>query len=638
VPARIPRAPYPPAGLLPTLVAMPALVDALEPELELPVEPGEEAVARFSVRNTGDDVNNFTFRILGEPGRWPTDIRVVGEPAGERSADGLPEMDLLPNGKGEVEVTFRPPLTSETAPGLVPYGLLVCSYAARDHKREEDVEAVQQGLLNVGSFHRRAAQLLPRTSRGRFSGKHRLAVDNYGNTAVTAAFAAEDAENALNVRFSPKRVVVEPGTVAFTKVKVKPQRKFLLGPPRAAPFKIFVRFEGDAAEGVADAGAQVPAVEGLYMQRGVVPLLLLPIGALVIAGAILWALLKPQVTATARQLAPAQAAALSNALTRQAIKTAHGDAVLARQQSARQARAARLDAKQTQKQAAQAASAASAAAKQTHEQAAKATSAAVQANTTADKAVTAADKAVQIATPPFTGTPYAQQLALPPNCTKECTSPQPFGAQPFPAQTFYVTDLLVSNPGGGQGTLTLTLGGKPVFVEALAGVGGADLKPSTPLLVQGDGALAAQVSCTQKPCTPSVLVSGFYPANPPDPTGPDGTPTWTRLSRTCRQASTCAVLSVPAKARSYALTDVILENPAGDAGTVTLLRGKQPLLVEGLDPSTASDPPISFSAPIVLKAGEKLTLAVDCGNSGGRQCTPGALLIGVLKLAPPQKP
>jgi hypothetical protein len=627
---------------------MPALVEALDPQQELPVEPGEEAFARFSVRNTGNDVNNFTFRILGEPGRWPTGIRVVGERDGEQSADGPTELDLLPNGKGEVEVTFRPPRTSETAPGLVPYGLLVCSYAARDHKRAEDIEAVQQGLLNVGSFHRRAAQLLPRTSRGRFSGKHRLAVDNYGNGAVTAAFAAEDAENALNVRFSPKRLEIEPGTVAFTKVKVKPRRKFLLGPPRAAPFKIFVRFEGDDAEGVTAADAQVPPVEGLYMQRGVVPLLLLPITALVAAGVILWALLKPQVTATAQQLAPAQAAALSNALTRQAnalalaaIKTAHNDAQLAREQSARQASAARQE---TQKQAAQAASAASAAAKQTQEQAAKATSAAAQANTTADQAnATAAqaagtaDKAVQIATPPFAGTPYAQQLALPPNCTKECTSPQPFGAQPFPAQTFYVTDLLVSNPGGGQGTLTLTLGGKPVLVETLTGVSSPVLTPSTPLLVQGDAVLAAKVSCTQGPCTPSVLISGFYPAKAPDPTGPDGTPTWTLLSRSCQQQSACAVLTVPAKARSYELTDVILQNPAGDTGTVTLLRGNEPLLVEGLeglDPLPAGALPISLSAPILLKAGEKLTLAVDCGNSGGRHCTPGALLIGVLRVKP----
>jgi hypothetical protein len=609
---------------------MPAVVEALDTQKELPVEPGKEAVARFSVCNTGDDVNNFTLRILGEPSRWPTGIRVVGDPTGERKSTELPpELDLLPNGKGEVEVTFRPPQTAETGAGLVPYGLLVCSYAARDDKREEDVEAVQDGLLNVGRFQKRDAQLSPRTSRGRFSGKHRLAVDNYGNSAATATFAAQDAENFLEARFSPKALVIEPGGVAFTKVKVKPRRKFLLGPPRAVPFKLFVTFASDAVDDQAVAGAQVPPVEGLYMQRSILPTLLLPIGALVIAAVILWAIFKPHVNSTAKQLAPAQAAAKANALTRQAnaltsranalssqaIKTAHNDAVQARKQAASAASLVQKDAKATQKQAAQAASAAA------------------EAGTTAAKAVRTAHKALQIATPPFAGTPYGQQLALPPNCTSGCTSPQPFTAQQFPAQTFYLTDVLISNPGNGQGLLTLTLGGKPVLVETLAEGSGVDLKPSTPLLVHGDDSLALKVSCTRGPCTPSVFVSGFYPAKPPDPSGRNGTPAWTRLSRSCQPTSSCAVMTIPAKAQSYELTDVVFQNSAGDTGTLTLSRGKQPLLVAGLDPSRPGDEPISFTAPIVLKAGEKLTLTVNCRNSGGKECTPGALLIGVLRLA-----
>jgi hypothetical protein len=97
-------------------------------------------------------------------------------------------------------------------------------------------------------------------------------------------------------------------------------------------------------------------------------------------------------------------------------------------------------------------------------------------------------------------------------------------------------------------------------------------------------------------------------------------------------------MTVSAKAKSYELTDVIFQNPAGDTGTVKLSRGGRPLLVEGLDASRAGDLPMSLTAPIVLKAREKLTLTVRCRNSGGRQCTPGTLLIGVLKLPrSPQK-
>ena len=441
-------------------------------------------------------------------------------------------------------------------------------------------------MLNVATFHRSAAQLLPRTSRGRFSGKHRLAVDNYGNSPATAMFAAEDAENFLDVRFSPRTLVVEPGTAAFTKVKIKPRRKFLLGPPRAAPFKIFVAFARETVNGETvpiASDEQVPPVDGLYMQRSVLPALLLPIGALVIAGVILWAIFKPRATSTAGQLASAQQAADANALTEKSINVAHQDAVAARKQAARQAALARKDAKQTQQQAAKAARAAQEDAKQTQQQAAKATAAAAAADTTANNAARTAGKALQAATPPFAGTPFGQRLALPADCTPSCTSPQPLTAQPFPAQTFYVTDILVSNPGNGKGTLTLTLGGKPVLVEPLASVTGADVKPSTPLLVQGGEALAASL-VHGRPVHAVGLRLRLFPAKPPDPTGPNGTPSLKRLSRSCRPASTCAVLTVPANATSYELTDVIFQNPAGDTGTITLYAARSRCSSRGSTP------------------------------------------------------
>jgi hypothetical protein len=331
---------------------MTAVVEPLTPDTELPVDLGNEAVARFSVRNTGYDVNNFTFRVIGEPGRWEkTAIRVVGDPDGERvSADGPPELDLLPNDKGEVEVIFRPDENDSTiAPGLVPYGLLVCSWAEDENRLRERVEAVEEGLLKVGRFNKHNAALLPRTSRGRWSGRHRLAIDNYGNTPATVTVTSEDAENLLDVRFTPKVLVIPPGLVGFMKVKVRPRRKFLLGPPRAAPFKLLVRFAPDLDADPAEAAAgQIPPVDGLYMQRSIIPVILLPIAVLVAAGAILWALFKPEVKPLAPALVAAQQAAATkqvavngnaiarraNALSAAAIESSHKDAVAAQKQAA----------------------------------------------------------------------------------------------------------------------------------------------------------------------------------------------------------------------------------------------------------------------------------------------------------------
>jgi hypothetical protein len=615
---------------------MPAVVEPLDPARELPVDPGKEAVARFSVRNTGADVNNFMFHVLGEPNWWPTGVRVVGDAGGEKKTkDGPPKLDLGPNEKGEVEVIFRPPETSPPPAGLVPYGFLVCSHELKNGEPEEKVEVVQEGLLNVGRFHKRNAQLIPRTSRGRLVGRHRLAVDNFGNWPSTATFAAEDAENQLHVRFRPRKLVIEPGTVAFTRVKVKPRRKFLLGPPRAAPFKLFIEFAGDAAPGPAVAPAppqEILPVEGLYMQRGIIPPLLLPIGALAAAAVILWALFKPQPNGTAAQLGPAQAAAQARADVLKAINTSHRDAVLARKQVARSANLAHQDAKQTRQQAAKAASVARQDAKQTQKAATGATKVAARARTKATRAAQQAAKALQAATPAFGGTPYGQPLALPSRCAPSCTSPQPLTPQAFPAQTLYVTDLLVGNPGSGKGTLTLTLGGRPLLVEPLASVTSLHLKPSTPIVLGKGQSLALRASCTGDPCAPSVYVSGFYPAKAPDPKGPSGAPMWRRLASACRPAPACATFTVPAKASSYQVTDVVFQNPAGDTGAVSLLRGKQPLLVEGLDKSRPGDLTIALAAPIALKAGEKLSLGVSCKNAAGRPCTPAVLLNGVLRM------
>jgi hypothetical protein len=231
-------------------------------------------------------------------------------------------------------------------------------------------------------------------------------------------------------------------------------------------------------------------------------------------------------------------------------------------------------------------------------------------------AAKSASKALRIARP-FGGTPYGQQLT---------SSSQPFTTKSYAA--LYVTDLLLSNSGGaGTGTVKILFGGKPVLRQALSSATNSfDLKPFTPLLLSAGETIEVKCDPTS-PCTPSVYVSGLGAKAKPNPSGPNGTPKWTML---CWPKSSCSVMKVPQAARSYELTDVILQNPQNAKGTVTLtLSGhKQPLLVEKLD----AFPPngnlaISFATPIVLKAGAKLALNASCGN-----CKPGALLNGVLKL------
>lgn len=71
------------------------------------------------------------------------------------------------------------------------------------------------------------------------------------------------------------------------------------------------------------------------------------------------------------------------------------------------------------------------------------------------------------------------------------------------------------------------------------------------------------------------------------------------------------------------LTDVVLQNPAGDTGPLHIRRDGTPLLVVEL--GNFRDLDYHFVAPILFTAGQKLELFADCTSPG---CTPGAYFAG----------
>ena len=81
------------------------------------------------------------------------------------------------------------------------------------------------------------------------------------------------------------------------------------------------------------------------------------------------------------------------------------------------------------------------------------------------------------------------------------------------------------------------------------------------------------------------------------------------------------------KGSTFSLTDIVLGNPNGDSGTLTLSRSNDVLLVESLE--NFRDLDYHFIAPIVVHGGEALKLDVKCDNSAstaasGASTTPPA--------------
>jgi len=238
----------------------------------LRVEPGGEARCAVRVRNNGTVVDEFRFTVLGDAAGW-----AAVEPGA---------LSLMPGTDGTAEVRFRPPRSSETKAGPVPFGLRVAS------KEDPAGSVVEEGTLEVGRFADVFAELVPRTSRGRRSARHELALDNRGNIPCHATLSGADADNQLLFAFDPPSFTADPNTAFFGHVRVTPKKRFLRGSPKTHVFEITVRPD-DALPITAD---------GSFHQEALIPRwapkALLAAGALALAWLVF---LRPTVKSAARQ-------------------------------------------------------------------------------------------------------------------------------------------------------------------------------------------------------------------------------------------------------------------------------------------------------------------------------------------------
>src|SRR5262245_28206432 len=248
-------------------------------ESQLAVEPGGSTTTELRLRNTGVVVDQFTVEVLGEVAAWAT-----VQP---------PTVSLLPGQETSLNLILSPPRSEGLRAGAWPFAVRVTS--SEDPERP----VVHEALVEVAPFTETVAELMPRTSRGRFGATHSVAFDNRGNTAVRARLAASDEGDQLRFGLRPDTLVAAPGTAEFAQVRVRPRKLLWRGQPRTAPFQIAVRHDG----------AEDPILlPGTILQEPVIarwlPRALLALLAGVAALALLWQLLlKPTVESTAKDAA-----------------------------------------------------------------------------------------------------------------------------------------------------------------------------------------------------------------------------------------------------------------------------------------------------------------------------------------------
>ena len=251
-----------------------SLWTSLEPA-SATVDPGGSTTVRLRVRNTGDVVDEYRFEPVGDLAPW---ARV--EPQTLR---------LYPGTTGAVELTFAPPRTPDATAGPNPYAVRI---TPTEHP---EAVTVPEGNLTITPFTEVRAELVPPTVKGRFRGRPKLAIDNVGNTKLTASVSGSDNGDQLSYDIHPSNVQIEPGRAAFVKTTLKPRDVIWFGSKEERPYTLAVQ----------RSGVTPLDVEGVYVQRGFLPRWLATfLGvfmALAITFVMLWIAYKPQVRSAATE-------------------------------------------------------------------------------------------------------------------------------------------------------------------------------------------------------------------------------------------------------------------------------------------------------------------------------------------------
>ncbi|MGW5779794.1 COG1470 family protein [Streptomyces sp. NPDC003863] len=244
---------------------------------DVTIEPGARTSARLRVRNTGDTVEEYRLSLVGKPSGWS---RVEPD-----------VLRLYPGSEGTAEITFAPPRSSDVEAGPLAYGVRV------DPRENAGARDVVEGRLTVTPFTETRAELLPPALIGRFRGRARIAVDNLGNTPLTASLIARDEANRLTFDLRPNAVQIAPGRAAFGELTVRPQAVRWTGSDESHRFTVAVRRAGD------DTALDL---EATYDQRPVFGNWLVVAGGLLvtaaIAFAVLWFGFSPKIVSAAKEI------------------------------------------------------------------------------------------------------------------------------------------------------------------------------------------------------------------------------------------------------------------------------------------------------------------------------------------------
>ena len=234
----------------------------------LRAEPGGQAQLSVQVKNPGHLVESFHMDVVGlDPSWWQVHP---------------PELAVYPGKEESAVVLLKPPENAQAPDEALPFGVRAVS--TLDAQRT----VVEEGDLEIGRVLDLQASITPVTSRGRWSGRHTISYQNWGNSPAHLRLTVSDKDEELGFRLEPEQVSVPVGGSATARLRVRPRNPFMRGQPVHRPFQVVGESAGaEPPPGVprsVAARAGVPDPGRPVLDGGIQHLPILSKGVIVLAG------------------------------------------------------------------------------------------------------------------------------------------------------------------------------------------------------------------------------------------------------------------------------------------------------------------------------------------------------------------
>lgn len=228
------------------------------------------------------------------------EFEVLGECAPWTTVDPL-RLSLYPGTSENVIVRLLPPRSPEVTAGEKPLGIRVLPV------ERPETGTVSESTVIVEPFLRTEPELVPQRRRAWRGARYTVSMTNLGNTPVAVTLAAADTEAQLRFSLPGNVPNIEPDRVEQIQFRARARTLIWFGRPITRPIRINV--DSVAAYDVEPPLAEQHVLDGELVQRPLLPRWLLAVLAALLALILAWfALVRPAIRSAAIQAAAQQIA------------------------------------------------------------------------------------------------------------------------------------------------------------------------------------------------------------------------------------------------------------------------------------------------------------------------------------------